>query len=253
MNIELIPSNDLRPSRLPRWLISFIRNWMALVAIALLIITIVIHANFYDMGETGLYIVMTFLGLFFLNIFLMSLGVGYQHRYVNKYIHETAGYDMQSSRKYTKLNYNWFQRFYTTFRKELVLSVFAYENENVYVMTANGQEFEAPLKDIFFTYETSRNINTTEVIFTFILQNPTTEESIKFTKIPNLLEEEEWEDILNILARSNFKRKKGKSIVQKSASLLLNLLQGEISGSTRGLDNAANNSFSKVAGMKVYD
>lgn len=251
MNIELVPENDLKPSKLPQWLIGFIGNRMALVAIILLVITMVIHVNFYDLGDWGFYLFLSFLGLFSIDILLIRFGVGYRHRHTATYANEMGGYDMKTPRKYTKLNYNWYQRFYTKFRNKRVLSTFAYENRTVYVMTAKGDEFEAPLEIIRFSYKTEKASNR-EKILTFILKNINTKECISFTKVPYLLENEEWEDIFNILARSNFNAPTQGSATNKSISAVLNIIEGEFADAISDIGDSANNSFSMVEGMKLY-
>lgn len=209
-------------------------------------------ANSVEMGDAGFIIFMSLIGLFFLDIILIRFGIGYKHRHTITRVKENGEYDMETPRKYTPLQYNWYQKFYTKFKKSRVLKVFALSDGIVYIATADGVVFENPLKDLTFTYTTEKHSNG-EKVFTFVVTDVTRDRELRFVKVPYLLEDEEWEDIFNILARSNFKRPKENSAAHKSASAVLSLVQGEIGDAIESLADAANNSYSRIEEMKLYN
>ena len=209
-------------------------------------------ANGVEMGDAGFIIFMSLIGLFFLDIILIRFGIGYKHRHIITRVKENGEYDMETPRKYTPLQYNWYQKFYTKFKKSRVLKVFALSDGIVYIATADGVVFENPLKDLTFNYTTEKHSNG-EKVFTFVVTDVMRDRELRFVKVPYLLEDEEWEDIFNILARSNFKRPKENSAADKSASAVLSLVQGEIGDAIESLADAANNSYSRIEGMKLYN
>lgn len=252
MNTDYIPEQGIKEGNIPSWLGSLIKDWLTPLALGGLVFGIVLMALGVEMGDNSLIIFMSLFGLFILDILLLSFGVGYKRRWVVDRVNENGEYDMETPRKYTQIQNNWYQKFYSRFRKRRVLKTFAFCDGVVLINTADGSVFEKPLKDIKFTYTTERCSNG-ERLFTFVVNDIDGGQELKFVKVPFLLEDKEWEDILNILARSNFKRPKGSGIMKKSASVALNLMQGEIVDAIGSLADACNNSFSMIEGMKLYD
>lgn len=252
MNTDYIEEQTIKPGFLPSWLGSFMTDWLSPLALLGVVVVIILMANGVEMGDAGFIIFMSLIGLIVLGILFIRFGIGYKHRYTISRLKENGEYDMETPRKYTPLQYNWYQKFYTKFKKSRVLELFAFEEGNVYIATSDGVFLEKPLNDLTFTYTKEKRTNG-EKVFTFVVKDIDGGQEVRFVKVPYLLEDAEWEDILNILSRSKFKRSKEEGSGEKAISAVLSILQGDIAEGIEGLGDAANNSFSMIEGMKLYN
>ena len=252
MNSDFIQEQEIKGGALPSWLGTFITSWLAPISLLGMVVMMVLMANGVEMGDVGFIIFMSLIGLIILDILFIRFGIGYKRRFTIGRVKENGEYDMETPRKYTALQYNWYQKFYSKFKKSRVLELFAFDEGIVHIATSDGVVLEKPLNDLTFTYTTEKRSNG-EKVFTFVVKDIDGGQELRFVKIPYLLENAEWEDILNILSHSKFKRPKKEGTGKKTILAVLSMIQGDIADGIEGLADVANNSFSMIEGMKLYN
>lgn len=237
-HVEELP---LKPSKLPAGLALFVRKYMVVVGLIICFGTILLFATgIIEQSRsddyTGLYLILGGLGIAILGIFLMRRGVGNPGRETREYVKPDGEYDIETPRKYSALAYNLIHRSATFGPKSNALKEFIFCDGSIYVETQNGATFEAPMKDIVYSYLVIGDG------YKFIITSGNNK--IGFFKAESMLEDEEWEDIHNLLMRTNYI---GETKGSQAIGIGTKILQVVMSLSGSG----GNSSWSDVAGDTV--
>lgn len=250
-DFKSIQELPIKESFFPSWVAPFSQKW--LVAIGIIALAVACLLQKYDImdSDIGFNILIAGLTMTILGIFCNWWSLGSNGRETKLWLDNNNYYDAITPRAYSKLCDTWFHRA-AYIRNKNALQFFAVADKVVYLETKDGNTFSAPISEIDTTYTIIKGKSSESTTTKFNLT--ANGQSISFYCIIGMLEKEEWEDIFNLLYRSNsFAETRGskllsttQTIIDKSSDLL-----GESSWSDNALDRLKDTT-EKATQMKLH-